>query len=298
MLSLVDLAQLATEHTADLHRDVAPLRVGDRILNVETIPAIMGTVNLSRDSTYRESIATSLHDAVRRGRVMAAQGAAIVDIGAESSTVRAARIPAHEQVEALVPVIEALVADDIIVSVESYQPSVVAAALDAGARVVNLTGSEHQDEVFASAAEYDATVILCYVRGANVREVADVTVDADPIPELLDHFGARVERARSHGVANIVIDPGMGFYYGNLVDPTVRAQHQTRVILNTFRLRSLGLPICHALPHAFDLFGDNYRSAEAFFGVLAILGGTGLMRTHEVASVRAVRDAMVALRVS
>jgi dihydropteroate synthase len=136
------------------------------------------------------------------------------------------------------------------------------------------------------------------VGGENVRDVTDVTTDADPIPELLDHFAERVDRARSHGVANIVIDPGMGFFYGNLVDPMIRAQHQTRVILNTFRLRSLGLPICHALPHAFDLFGDNYRSAEPFFGVLAILGGTGLMRTHEVASVRAVRDAMVALHVS
>jgi dihydropteroate synthase len=298
MLSLADLAQLATEHAGDLHHRVSPLRVGDRTLDVDTIPAIMGTINLSRDSTYRESVATSLHDAVRRGRVMAAQGAAIVDIGAESSTLRAARIPAHEQVSTLVPVIEALSADDIIVSVESYEPCVIAEALTAGAKVVNLTGSEHQDEVFALAAAHDATVIICYVGGENVRDVTDVTTDADPIPELLDHFAERVDRARSHGVANIVIDPGMGFFYGNLVDPMIRAQHQTRVILNTFRLRSLGLPICHALPHAFDLFGDNYRSAEPFFGVLAILGGTGLMRTHEVASVRAVRDAMVALHVS
>jgi dihydropteroate synthase len=84
----------------------------------------------------------------------------------------------------------------------------------------------------------------------------------------------------------------MGFYYGNLVTPTVRVQHQTHVLLNGFRLRGLGLPICNALPHAFDLFEDEFRTAEGFFAVLASLGGTGIYRTHEVARVAAVLGAM------
>ncbi len=99
-------------------------------------------------------------------------------------------------------------------------------------------------------------------------------------------------QARAAGVQNLVIDPGMGFYYGNLVDPRTRLGHQARVIANTFRLRRLGLPICHALPHAFDVFEDQFRTAEGFFAVLAHLGGTTLMRTHEVAQVRAVLDAL------
>jgi dihydropteroate synthase len=295
MLSLAALSRLAEEHAADLDHPVTPLRIGERLFDVDSLPAIMGCINLSRDSTYRESIATSVNDAVRRGRVMAAEGATIVDVGAESSTVRAARVPPLEQSQALVPVIESLCSEHVIVSVESYEPIVVSDALNAGAQVVNLTGLTHQDEILALAAKHDATVVLCYVGGANVRDVTDVTVDADPIPGLLEHFTTRVERARDIGVASIVIDPGMGFYYGNLVDPAIRVQHQTRVLLNTFRLRRLGLPVCHALPHAFDLFGEQFRSAEAFFAVLALLGGTGVMRTHEVSRVRAVRDAMIAL---
>ena len=73
---------------------VAPLRVADRVFDVDSQPVIMGTVNLSRDSTYRESVAVSADSAVRKAAVMAAEGADIVDIGAESSTARAARVDA------------------------------------------------------------------------------------------------------------------------------------------------------------------------------------------------------------
>ena len=87
----------------------------------------------------------------------------------------------------------------------------------------------------------------------------------------------------------------MGFYYGNLTDPTVRARHQTQVLLNSFRLRVLGVPICQALPHAFDLFEEEFRTAEGFFAVLAALGRVNVYRTHEVARVRATLLALDAL---
>jgi dihydropteroate synthase len=223
---------------------------------------------------------------------MAAQGAHFIDIGAESSTAKAVRVSADEQIAALVPVIETLTADGIDVSAETYEPRVVRACLAAGAKVLNLTGSAYQDEMFALAAEFKATVILCYVKGSNVREITDVTLDADPFPGIREHFADRVARANAAGVDRIAIDPGMGFFYGNLVTPATRVQHQTHVLLNGFRLRALGLPICNAMPHAFDLFEDQFRTAEGFFAVLASLGGTGIFRTHEVAHVAAVLGAM------
>jgi len=295
MISLSALVGLADSFRADLDLPVDPLLVGDRVFDLDARPAVMGCVNLSRDSTYRESIATSTRSAIRKGRVLAAQGADFVDLGAESSTAKAARVGAQQQIAALVPVVEELSADGIIVSAETYDPVVVRACLDAGAQILNFTGSADEDAIFELAAEFRATVVLCHVQGANVRDVTDVTLDADPLPGLIDYFGARVELARSRGVDRIVIDPGMGFYYGNLVDPATRLGHQTKVIMNTFRLRRLGLPICHAMPHAFDLFEDQFRTAEGFFTVLAFLGGTGVFRTHEVANVAAVLGALATL---
>lgn len=295
MLDLRALAALANAHAGELAQPVAPVLLGDVVIDTDSTPLVMGTVNLSRDSTYRESIAVSTESAVRKARVMAAQGAALVDIGAESSTAAAARVDGRSQVERVVPVIEQLAAHGIAVSIETYEPDVARAALKAGAQAVNLTGSEHDEAIFELAAAHDALVVLCYVNGANVREVSDASHDA--VPTLLAHFEPRIARARALGADRLVIDPGLGFYYGNLTDPSVRARYQARVLLSTFRLRSLGLPVCHALPHAFDLFEEQYREAEGFFAVLAALGGTGVFRTHEVASVVRVLRAMDALDV-
>lgn len=298
MLTLADLVALGSAYADDLQHPVAPLLIGSRTFDVSTSPIVMGCINLSRDSTYRESIATSTESAVRKARVMAAQGADLVDIGAESSTARAERIGPDQQISVLVPVIERLTDEGIIVSAETYDANVVRASLTAGAQVINLTGTADHEAIFELAAEHEATVVLCYVGGANVREITNATVDDDPIPALLEHFSSRAEEARAHGVERLVIDPGMGFYYGNLVDPAIRARHQAKVLLHSFRLRSLGLPVCNALPHAFDLFGDQFRKAEGFFAVLAALGGTGVFRTHEVAHVRAVLDSMNTLDAS
>jgi dihydropteroate synthase len=295
MISLSDLAALHSEYADDLARPVEPVTVGGVTIGGAE-PVLMGTVNLSRDSTYRESIAVSTEAAVRKGRTQIAQGAQLVDLGAESSTAAATRVDARTQTDRLVPVVEVLAAE-CVVSVETYRPEVVEASLAAGARVLNLTGRDGEDEMLACAASYDAAVILCFCEPDDVRADASAPTRADALPYLVDHFAARLEHARSLGVRRLVVDPGLGFYYANLTDPAVRVRHQAAVLAQCFRLRVLGVPVCNALPHAFDLFEDEFRKAEGFFAVLARLGGTDLFRTHEVAHVRAVLAAMDALDV-
>jgi dihydropteroate synthase len=299
VITLADLAALQNAHGDSWASPVAPVVLegphGSVVIGDGPV-TLMGCVNLSRDSTYRESVATSPADAVRMGRIQAAQGAAVIDLGAESSNARAARVPAEDQIATLVPAVKGLAAE-AVVSVETYEPAVVRACLDAGARILNMTGRQHEDEMLALAAEYDAAVVLCFGETANVREIADVPVDADPVPVLLDHFAPRITHARSLGVRSVVIDPGMGFYYGNLVDPPTRASHQARVLAQGFRLRPLGVPVCNAVPHSYDLFGDEFRKAEGFYGVFAALGGTHLVRTHEVAHLRVVLRGLAELEV-
>jgi len=189
-------------------------------------------------------------------------------------------------------VIRALREAGILVSVETYEPAVTRACLEAGANLLNLTGTDRSDELFRLVAAHDAAVIICYVQGRNVREVGDFNLEADPVTLMQDYFARQVETALRHGVDKILIDPGLGFYYRNLQDSSVRVRHQMRVFLNTFRLRALGFPICHALPHAFEYFGEQVRCAEPFFAVLAALGKTDLFRTHEVPRTKAVLDTL------
>jgi hypothetical protein len=118
--------------------------------------------------------------------------------------------------------------------------------------------------------------------------VGDFIHSPDHASALLDYFRREIDRAIHAGVHAIWIDPGLGFYYRNLQDSAARIRYQAETFLHSFRLRTLGWPVCHALPHAFEFFQDEVRSAESLFAVLAILGKTDLLRTHEIPKVRAV----------
>ena len=288
MLGLKDLAAIAAEHAADLEAEVSPFDIAGQVAFPPAQPAIMGVINLSADSWYRQSICTSVQSSVERGSALRAQGATIIDIGAESTLGQAQRVNAIEQQQKLLPVIEQLASQGVIISAETYDVGVAEACLEAGAKVLNLTGTADSETIYGLAAEHDAAVIVCYVAGDNVREVGNIPLDDDPIPRMADYFSREIETAGRCGLAKGFVDPGLGFYYENLQDSSVRIRYQMKTFLNAFRLRKLGWPVCNALPHAVECFGDEVRSAEPFFSVLAALGRTDLFRTHEVPRVRAV----------
>jgi dihydropteroate synthase len=292
VLNLEQLAELLEKNRAAASARVQEFSIGGKKFNFNSQPAVMGVVNLSPDSWYRESVCLTAAAAVRRGKVLAAQGADVVDIGAESTLAHAARVDDAAQNSRLTPVIKKLRAAKIPVSVETYSPAVARACLEAGANILNLTGSAASGKICKMAAAHDAAVIICYVAGRNVREVGDFDLSADPIPMMRDYFSRHIEIAQRGGLDKIFLDPGLGFYYRNLQDSAVRVRHQMNVFLNTFRLRELGFPICHALPHAFEFFREEVRCAEPFFAVLAALGRTDLFRTHEVPRVKAVLETM------
>jgi dihydropteroate synthase len=292
MLKLEQLAGLLEKNRAAASARVKEFPIGGRPFAFNSQPAIMGVINLSSDSWYRESVCLTAEAAVQRGRVLTAQGADIVDVGAESTLAHAVRLDDAAQNSRLLPVIKELRRAGILVSVETYQPAATRTCLEAGANILNLTGTDHGDDLFRLVADHDAAVIVCYVQGKNVREVGDFDFSADPIEMMRGYFARQIEIAQRHGVEKIILDPGLGFYYRNLQDSAVRVRHQMNIFLNTFRLRALGFPICHALPHAFEYFRDEVRCAEPFFAVLAALGKTDVFRTHEVPRIKAVLDTL------
>jgi dihydropteroate synthase len=296
---MLDLAMLAALH--EKYREASALPVADFALGAhrfefEKQAYLMGVVNLSADSWYRESVVLSAEAAIRRGRGLHGQGAAIIDVGAESTLAHAAQIDEAMQSSALVPIVRELAAAGICVSVETYHPSVTTACLKAGAKVLNLTGTVKCGELFREVADFDAGVIICFVQGDNVREVREIDLGGDPVAALYEFFARQIEAATNAGVSRIWIDPGLGFYYRNLQDSGARIRRQMQIFLNSFRLRALGWPVCQALPHAFECFEDEVRVAEPFFAVPALLGQASLLRTHEIAKVRGVLRTMELVR--
>ena len=292
MLTLEYLAQLLDENRSAASARVKEFSIGHRQFAFNSAPALMGVINLSPESWYRESVCLTAARAIERAQVLVAQGADIIDLGAESTLAQAARVDDAMQQSKLLPVVTALREQSILVSVETYHPSVTKACLKAGANILNLTGTAGGPDIYRMVADHDAAVILCFVQGANVREVGDLLFQGDFISVLYEFFAREIDVATRAGVQKIFIDPGMGFYYRNLQDSSKRVQHQMRTFLASFKLRTLGHPICHALPHAFEFFGEEVRCAEPFFAVLAALGKTDLFRTHEVSRTRAVLDTL------
>ena len=292
MLSLGDLRSLADKFGDCLDVKVQEFDIQGRRFNFNEKSYLMGVINLSPDSWYRESVCLTGGQAQFRGMRLSVEGADIVDIGAETTILEGKKVNESEQAARLVPIIKNLSSLKIPMSVETYHLSVAEKCLNAGAGVLNLTGNADSKDFFRMVAERNAAVILCYVQGDNVRDVSNISLDEDMIPKLHDYFARKIDEAVSVGVQRIFIDPGLGFYYHNLKDSALRVRYQMKIFLNTFRLRKLGWPVCHALPHAFEYFEDEVRNAEPFFAVLASLGKTDLLRTHEISKVRAVCKTM------
>ena len=254
-------------------------------------PYQMGVLNLSRDSSYRESITHTVEAALYRARRMTIEGAAMVDVGAESTGATADLVDVDGQLASLLPVVEALVADGILVSVETYHTGVALAALRAGARVINLTGRVDEPELYQAIAHHDAGLVLCYTPGATARS-ADALPSADVlVDEQMDFFAERLDVATGSGVERIWIDPGFGFAL-NLPDGPDRVRFQTESTLQAFRFRALGWPVCVTLASSVYLFHDEVRVAETAGAVHAVLGRANLIRSHEVARVQPVLDTL------
>ena len=289
MLDLSYLSDLVAESGRELETRVEPFKLDGVSFGHFPDTALMGVINLSPDSSYRETVATSTEAAIRRGRRLIADGARVLDIGAESTVAGRNRPPTREQRDGLLPVIEGLAGDGAVVSVETYSASLARECLQAGARLINLTSTRDTEGIYRLAGEYEAGVIICFLRGANPHAVEDFSSGGDCREELAGYFSAEIGKARAAGVSRIWIDPGLTFTYPNLLkDPRRRADFQMKSILSGFQLRTLGVPVCQALPPAFDFFEDEVRCGEPFYAVLAMLGRADMLRTHEVTKVRGV----------
>ncbi len=253
----------------------------------EDRPYQMGVINLSRDSTYRESLCLDVEAALYRARRMTVEGCVMIDIGAESTGETADLIDIDGQIASLVPVVRTIADDGILVSAETYHAEVARAALEAGAGIINLTGRIDDPAFYEMIARHEAGLVLCYTPGENARS-SDELPSSDVIVERqLAFFRERLKLAAAAGITRIWIDPGFGFAL-NLPDGRERVRYQTESVLQAFRFRILGWPVCVTMASSVFLFRDEVRCAETAMAVLALLSKSNLLRSHEGARVQPV----------
>jgi dihydropteroate synthase len=277
----------------------APTTIGGRVFAWGSRTFVMGIVNVTPDSFSGDGLLARGAEpgdgitaaAVALARRMVAEGADLLDVGGESSRPGHAVVDAAEEARRVVPIVTAIHAalPDVPISVDSTKPSVVAAAIDAGAGLINdVWGVSPDGALAALAAERGVPIVLMHNR-AEARYT-------DLIAEILAELGAAIERARAAGVpeASIVVDPGFGFGKAPV--------HNLELLAGLGRLRSLGRPILFGasrkstLGKVLDLPADERLEATLATTAIAIEAGVDIVRVHDMrANVRVARftDAVV-----
>jgi dihydropteroate synthase len=212
---------------ADLH--ALPSR-DDRIV-------VMGVLNVTPDSFSDGGRYADLDAAVAHAHEMVAAGADLIDVGGESTRPGADRVDAAEEARRVLPVIQRLAQDEIVISVDTYRAAVAELAVAAGARVVNdVSGGLGDPDMARVVADARCPWIVMHWRGHSADMAALATYD-DVVTDVRAELLARVEDALAAGVedSQLVLDPGLGF--------AKRAEHNWALLAHLEAFTGLGLPV-------------------------------------------------------
>ena len=264
---------------------------GRFVLNADR-PLIMGIVNLSDDSFSGDGLHGNVEAAIAQGRRLIVEGAHILDLGAESSRPGAGPIPAQQEIDRLLPVIEALRDCGVPLSVDTVKPEVMCAALAAGADMINDINALRAPGALEAVAASQAGVCLMHMQGDPGSMQQDPHY-IDIVAEVAEFLGERVAAAEAAGIAlnRIAVDPGFGF--GKTLE------HNLELLRRLGELVVPGLPLLVGLSRKsmLGLLTGRPATERIHAGiaahVLAVLRGARIVRVHDVA---ATRDALAVVQ--
>lgn len=251
-------------------------------------PRIMAIINLTDDSFSGDGLQGSLDAALRRAEAALADGAEILDIGAESTRPGSDPVPEQVEIERLVPVIEALAKWAVPLSVDTLKPAVMRAVLAAGADLINDVNGFRAEGAVEAVADSTAALCVMHMQGAP-RTMQQAPQYVDVVAEVEAFLAERVAALSAAGVerSRIVLDPGFGF--GKTLE------HNLALLRALKRFTARGLPVLAGLSRKSMLGAitgrpvDQRMVASVAAALIAVQNGARIVRVHDVA---ATRDAL------
>jgi dihydropteroate synthase len=261
-----------------------PLTLRDRTFALrEGRPLVMGIVNANPDSFSDAVRHTTLDDQVALALDLVADGADLIDVGGESGVTYTGVTAEAVEIERVVPLVQRLVAAGVCVSVDTWKPAVAAAALDAGAHVLNDVSGLRDPALADEAARTGAALVVMHTRAAPKEEhFADY--GGDVVGDVVRFVAERCAVARERGVApgQLIVDPGPDF---------AKSPAESVAALRAVdELRALGHPWLAAVSRKYFLAAITARPpAQRLAGTLAAVGfaaqrGAAIVRVHDVAA--------------
>jgi dihydropteroate synthase len=272
-----------------------PLDCKGKVLDLSR-PQVMGVLNVTPDSFSDGGDFFSVGAAVERALAMQAEGAAIIDIGGESTRPGAAPVSAEDEIRRVVPVIEALQARlTVPISIDTQKPEVMRAAVAAGAGFINDVNALRAPGALEAAVGCEVPVCLMHMQGEPRTMQADPHYD-DVVGEVRGFLQQRAAACEQAGIAreHILLDPGFGF--GKTL------QHNLQLLARLETISALGFPLLVGLSRKsmigklLGLDVGERLAASIALAVLAVERGAALVRAHDVAPTWQALQMQVALR--
>lgn len=250
------------------------LELGQTRLPLGEASYIMGVLNVSPDSKNTHTVARDLDQALVMADRYRAWGATIIDIGGQSSHYDNETIADQDEIDRVLPVIEALAADGHLLSIDTWKPAVARESVAAGAVIVNDTGGLRQPAMRDVIRDTGAAAVAVYVEGADPHQVGEVVISDTKAGDTAALFAALVEDLAGEGIDNVILDPGIALNYRG--DYQAYTRMQLEVIVRSEALAALGKPVLIPIPRKRD-----FHRVAAYL-TLAFEHGADLVRVHDV----------------
>ncbi|MEE1947160.1 dihydropteroate synthase [Pedobacter sp. KR3-3] len=244
--------------------------------------AVMAILNLTPDSFYGESRAAGIEEALRKTETFLNEGAKFIDIGAYSSRPGAADISADEELQRLIPVVEALAKTfpEALLSIDTFRARVAKEAILAGAHLINDIAAGNLDEaMFATVAELQVPYIMMHMKGTPQNMQQNPNYENVAL-EVFQYFDKKIAALKQLGAKDIIIDPGFGF--------AKTIEHNYELLQQMQILNSFGLPILAGFSRKSMITKVLHnKAADALNGTtvlntIALLKGAAILRVHDV----------------
>jgi dihydropteroate synthase len=253
-------------------------------------PLVMGIINTTPDSFYAGSRSNAMDELLARAEQMIAEGAALLDLGGQSTRPGSVMVGADEELSRVVPAIEAIHRrfPEQIISVDTFYASVARAAVAAGASIVNdVSAGTIDQELIPAVAEMQVPYVLMHMRG-RPETMQEQPVYKDVTIEVFDFLSYKIAELTAAGIKDIIVDPGFGF--GKTI------AHNFELLRKLSFLQQLGRPVMVGLSRKGTVYKTlGITPEEALNGstvlhTMSLLNGAQILRVHDVlAATQAVR---------
>ena len=243
-------------------------------LEFGAVTHIMGVINMSPESNNTHTVARDTDHACEMADRYRSAGATVIDIGGQSSHYANPTIEVTHEIERLAPVVERLVVDGHVVSVDTWKPEVAEVMIGLGVAILNDTGGLADPRMADIVARSDVTAIAMYIEGSNPHDVEEVEITANKAAVTARRLADRLAELEMLGITDVIVDPGISINYRG--DYLAYTRMQLDVIRGLDELRLLGKPILVPIPRK----QEDHRVAA--YIAMALEFGADMIRVHDV----------------